>query len=132
MSVFTSSDQLYRCLETLFERLRHQESAMRPLVNSRLIVRLNMSGPKAEVSVNARRRPVQVIYGPNSVRPVLDVNLTADTLHEILLDRLSVREAMSQQRVRVNGPFLKALVLVELFRHGQAVYPTVLRDIGLA
>lgn len=104
---------------------------MRPLISSRLIVRLAMTEPAAEVTVNARRRPVQVTYGSGDVSPTLDVALSADTLHEILLDQLSVRLAMNDQRVRVNGPFLKALVLVELFRHGQTVYPAVWRELDL-
>jgi hypothetical protein len=132
MGFFDDSAHLYLCLEALFNRLREDEVAMQPLVDSRLIIRLNLTDPKAEVTLNARQQPVLLTYGPGGSRPILDVALSAQTLHEILLDELSVREAMNQGKVRLAGPFLKALVLVTFFRSGQQIYHEVLRDLGLA
>lgn len=131
MPFFQDSEQLYTCLRALFERLRQQEEAMRPLTSSRLVIRLRYMQPEAEVTVNARHNPVQVAYGPAASQPVLDVELAADTFHHILLDKLSVRTAMAEKQIRVNGPFMKAMLLVELFRQGQKVYPEILRTRGL-
>lgn len=131
MPFFRDSEQLYACLQALFERLRQREEAMRPLISSRLIIRLRYSQPEAEVTVNARHNPVQVAYGPAVGQPVLDVELAADTFHKILLDELTVRTAIANKQVRVNGPFIKAMLLVELFHQGQKVYPEILRARGL-
>lgn len=131
MPIYQDSEQLYACLRLLFERLRQQDGAMRPLKSSRLVIRLQYTLPAAEVTVDARHNPVQVVYGPAPMRPTLDVSLAADTFHQILLDELSLRTAVSSKQVTMNGPFIKAMPMVELFRQGQRHYAGILREQGL-
>lgn len=131
MPFFQDSEQLYDCLGLLFEQLRQQEEAMRPLKNSRLTIRLRYTQPEAEVTVDARHNPIQVFYGPASARPTLDVTLAADTFHQILLNELTVRGAVMNKQITMNGPFIKAMPMVALFHQGQKLYPDVLHARGL-
>jgi hypothetical protein len=61
----------------------------------------------AEVTIDARKRPLHIVYGPNGLRPELDVALAADTLHRILLGQLSLRKALGRKAVRPRGPGLE-------------------------
>ena len=120
MSFYANAESLYAVLETLFEHLR--EDASNPvdaLVASRLVVRFQLEDPPASITINGRRKPVQVIYGDSPVRPVLEAQLSADTLHHVLLDEISLK---------VRGPVWKTRSMAEILRQGRAYYPQVLRD----
>jgi hypothetical protein len=118
----------------VFTRLETESpQAFRGLKGSRLSLRLKCTGPAAEVML-AGRRPgkIQATYGPARSRPDLDVELSADTLHHILLDTLSMKKAVGGGLVKVRGPAWKLAALVAVIQASRAVYPDVLRRQKLA
>lgn len=133
MIFYEDAPQLYGCLQGLFGRLEAEApQAVEPLLKSRLLVRLHLSQPPAEVTIDARKRPLHIVYGPNGLRPELDVALTADTLHRILLGELSLTKALGRKDVKPRGPAWKTMAMADLFRQAQRLYPQVLREEGLA
>ena len=130
MSYYASTDQLIRRLSRLFERMGAvAPEATRAVSTSRLIIRLNLHEPEAEILINGRSNPAQITYGPASLRPDLDINLPADGLHKILLKELSLKQALASGQMRVRGPIFKTFALEKIFRTGQALYPGILREI---
>jgi hypothetical protein len=132
MSFFADTDQLYSCIQMLFDRIGEEEpGSADAILASRLVIRLCCSGPEAELTINGRQRPLETTFGPSRLRPTLDIELTADTLHRIMLGDLSLASALAHGRLRVRGLVWKTSALAELFYRGQALYPGVLRDQGL-
>lgn len=133
MAFFTDSDQLYACARALFTQIEEEDpSASDAIVASHLVIRLSCTEPDAEFTLNGRRRPVQITYGPAKMRPTMDIELAADTLHRILLSELSLKKAMGNGLLKVRGPVWKVTVLADVFYRGQAIYPQILRDQGLS
>jgi hypothetical protein len=129
MTFYASTGQLQVALHTLLTRLGEQDpGATDAIVASRLVIRVRCTGPSAELTINARQRPVQTIFGPSKLRPSLDIELAADTLHRILLGEQSMKQALANGLLRVQGPVWKAMALAELFRRGQALYLQVLLE----
>jgi hypothetical protein len=96
MPVFQDSSQLNSILRTLFERIYHNDQgSAQTLSGTNLIIRFRTTSPAAEVVINGRKNPAQVIYGKSTLRPDLDVEVTADALHEILLATLPLGKAIS-------------------------------------
>lgn len=81
--------------------------------------------------INGRKKPVSVTYGENRIRPEVDVDLTTDTLHYILLGELRLAKALKTKELKVHGPVRKVLAAAELFHQCQAIYPRILREQGL-
>jgi hypothetical protein len=133
MPFFSDADQLYATAQGLFTSLQEVDPGATDIVlASRLVARLRTTNPTAEITLNGRQRPVQFTYGPARVRPTLDIELSADTLHNILLGELPLKKALGNGKLKVRGQVWKALDLADLFYRGQAVYPQVLSDQGLA
>ncbi len=131
MPFYDSADQLYHCLRTLFGRLGQENpGAGEAVLALRLISRLRISEPAAEITTNGRRRPLLTVYGPSTLRPDLEIEVVGDTLHRILLGELPLKKAVGNGLVKVRGPAWKTLALAELFRQSQAIYPEVLRELG--
>lgn len=129
MPVFSSSEQLYSCAQAVFDRVQAEKpNAADAVFDARLLIRFRCTEPAAEILINGRRRPVDVVYGPVKLRPELDVDLRADTLHEILLGELSLAKALASKAMKVRGPAWKTLALADLFFHAQAIYPDVLKE----
>lgn len=132
MPVYKDSDQLYTNLKLLFERINNQDaSAVRSVEKSRLSIRLRCTQPTAEVFINGRTKPVQITYGQSMKRPDLDVEMSADALHHILLADLPLGKALSSGQMKVHGPILKSIALQDIFHQGQAFYPQILKEQGM-
>jgi hypothetical protein len=132
VAFYADSEQLYSAMGLLFARIENEEpGAADAILASRLVIRMRCTVPEAEITINGRRRPVQTMFGPTSARPTLDIELAADTLHDILMGQLSLRTALGNGLLNIRGPALKAMALADLFRRGQVVYPEILRERGL-
>lgn len=132
MAIFVDSEQFYACTRALFARIAEKDpGAADAILASHLVIRLRSTEPETEITINGRQRPLQTTFGPSRMRPTLDIELAADTLHQIMLGEQSIKKALADGRLKVRGPAWKATALADLFRRGQTLYPEVLREQGL-
>lgn len=132
MPVFQNSDQLYLSLKTLFDRIQSQDpKATRAVSNSKLILRLKTNTPLSEIVINGRVNPPKITYGSTTLRPDVDLELPADALHGILMAELPLSKAIGSGQLKVRGPVIKTFVLQDIFHSGQALYPGILKELGI-
>lgn len=132
MAVYRNSEQFIATLDSLFERVqRDYPQAAEDLEQSKLILRFRCSDPAADILINGRRQPASVTFGENRIRPEVDIALTADTLHGILLGELKLSKALASRALKIRGPARKTLAVTGLFHECQKLYPQVLREKGL-
>jgi hypothetical protein len=133
MTFFADSQQLYACVQALLVRVQEQHpDGADAILASRLVIRLSTSDPELELTINGRRRPVQISYGPSKLRSTLDIEMEADTLHRILLGEQSLKKAFAGGLLKVAGPVWRTADLAVLLDYGRLIYPQVLREQGLA
>lgn len=129
MSFFSSSHQFYITAQALFDQVQAEyPQAAEDIRKVRLLIRFNCSDPEATIMINGRKEPASVTYGENRIRPEVDVGLTADTLHYILLGELGLAKALKTKELKVHGPVRKVLAVTNLFHQCQAIYPRILRE----
>jgi len=131
MARFEDSAQLQNLLQTLFDRIGQVDGAVRSVSKARLIIRLSITQPETAVIFNGRKDPPQISYGASTLRPDLDIQIGADTLHRVLLREMRLRDAIARGLVVPRGPIWKSLVLEDIFHAAQEQYPQVLREHGL-
>lgn len=96
------------------------------LLKAKLCIRFNVSDPEAGLVINAKERPLHIEYGrSNNHKPDLDVDITGEALHQILLGQLSLTKAVGSKKVKPKGPVWKVMALADLFYHAQKIYPAV-------
>ncbi len=133
MAVFTDSEQFYACTRAAFARMAQQDPGAEDIIaRTGMILRLSVFDPPGQITLDGRRKPVQTIIGESTLRPDLEVSMSATTLHRILMGELSGLSALGAGLLKVRGSVLKVLTLGELFHRLQAVYPDILREQGLA
>lgn len=134
MAIYATDEQLYETLRLLFARMAAENAnADASLLKSRLRIRFRCSEPTAVVVFDARERPLQIIYGGEAAKTAvdLDVAVTTDALHEILLGNLRLTKALGSGQLKPNGPVWKVTALADLFHAAQAIYPIVAQEQGL-
>jgi hypothetical protein len=132
MPVFSGSEQVYAVMKSLLNQIGEKDpTAARTLMNSRLILRLRLRQPEAEILINARHNPLEFVYGKSTLRPDLELEITTDAMHYILTGQLRFSKALGSGQLKLHGPVWKAFVLEDIFKHLQALYPSVLRDYGI-
>lgn len=129
MPVYRDAAMLYSVLGETFSQVEKEApdhlDGLKALMASRLIVRLRCTAPSAEITLNGRMRPFGATYGPSTLRADLTVELTGDTLHEVMLDRLSIKKAVADRRIKVHGPVWKLKVLADLIQGARRFYPKI-------
>ena len=131
MAVYTDAEQLYTYVQALFALIAEEEpGAADAVLASRLVIRIRCTEPDAEITINGRRRPLETTFGPSRLRPTLEIDLTADTLHAIMLGELKIRSAVANGQLQARGSIWKAGALADLFRQGQVLYQQVLSEQG--
>lgn len=131
MTIYKNKEQFDQALKALFERIHDDPSVVRTVEKSRLVIRFQFTGPEADIAINGRVKPPQVSSGETKLRPDLDISLTADAFHYILMAELGLRKALSSGQMKVRGPIWKAFVFEEILHRGQAVYPELVREMGI-
>lgn len=132
MAVYRDTEQFYTCTRQLFARIEEMDpNAAAALLQSRLVIRLQLTQPSGELVINGRGTAVTTYFGSNGTKPDLDITLSGDTLHAILLGQLTLTKALGSGKLNVKGPVWKAVVLADLFRQSQTLYPAILREQGI-
>ncbi len=129
MAVYESDKQLYTCFKALFSQIEKEDpAAAESLLKSKMSIRFQCTDPTAAITIDARKKPVDIIYGKSTIKPVLDIGLSADTLHEILLGEIGLSKAIGSGRMKPKGPIWKSVALEPLLHDAQKMYPEVLRN----
>jgi putative sterol carrier protein len=124
--VYESDEQLEEVFVELLERVCARGGRdLDDVVKRKTVVRFRLSEPAVEMLVDGRSAPISVAFGPSEVKATLTIDLTADSLHEVLLGTLPLGKAVSSGRLKVKGSMLKAMRLQGLFHAFQADYPAL-------
>lgn len=127
--VYDSAAQFEQVFTELFDQVASRASGdLDGLVQRRMVVQFRVREPEVELWVDGRQTPPAMSFAPAPVKPTLALDLTADTLHELLLGTLPLGRALRSRRLRVKGSKLKAMQLEDLFHAFQAVYPALAAD----
>jgi hypothetical protein len=127
MGFYPNAASLHACLTHMLARVEHESPEKIALLSAaQLTVRFRFRAPNTQLFFDGRRRPFRISRGESPARADLEAELSADTLHQVLLGRLSVAHAVGSRLIAVRGPVWKAYPLVDLFEAGRQVYPAVL------
>jgi putative sterol carrier protein len=133
VAFFSDTEQFYACTRAVFVRMAEQDPRAGATVSETgMILRLTVTNPPAQITLDGRRNPVQTAFGESPLSPGLELTMAADTLHRILLGQLTGISALGAGLLKVRGPVWRVLALSDLIHHMQDVYPEVLREQGLA
>ncbi len=119
---YESAEQFEALFTKMFEQIA-TDDGMDTLVAEQMVIRFRLREPDVELWVDGRSKPVATSFGPQDLGASLTVDLTANSMHELLLGSLPLGRAMMFRKLKVQGSKSKAMKLENLLHAMQAVYP---------
>jgi len=111
----------------MFDEVADDEG-MDGLVAQEMVINFRLHDPSADIWVDGRRSPVATTFEPIGVEATLTADLSADSMHELLLGTLPLGKAMMFRKLKVSGSKSRALKLEPLLHACQAVYPRIVDE----
>ncbi len=124
---FADAEQLRAVFSEMFEEVA-DDAGMDGLVAQQMVINFRLHDPSADIWVDGRARPVATSFEPIGVDATLTAELSADSMHELLLGTLPLGRAMMFRKLKVSGSKSRALSLEPLLHACQAVYPGIVDD----
>ena len=127
---YDSSETFEALYSQMFEQIATDDpDGMDELVDLQMVIRFRVREPDIELWIDGRSKPVVTSFGPQDLDATLTANLTADSMHELLLGTLPLGKAMLFRKLKVSGSTSKAMKLEGLLHTMQAVYPDLAADL---
>ena len=120
--VYDNADQFQTVFEQMFSDIVDDE-AMGTLVQQQMVIRFRLRNPDVDLWVDGRHEPVTTSFSPLDLEPTLVANLSADSMHKLLLGTLPLGRALLFRKLKVQGSKSKAMQLEPLLHAMQRVYP---------
>ncbi|GMQ79097.1 MAG: hypothetical protein BMS9Abin02_1652 [Anaerolineae bacterium] len=132
MPVYSSAEQLYATFDLLFKEVQTRDSkAAEKVQKAKVLIRFYLQDPEASIIINGRRNPATITFDDMRIRPEVDVKMSADTFHHIILGDERLSKSLANGSMKIRGPARKALALADLFKQCQDLYPEILREQGI-
>lgn len=127
MPYYSDAESYYANMRTLFACVEEKYGrATESIAKARVNIRLRTTAPAADITIMGRDKPVHTVFGENGLKPDLEIDMSADTFHKILLGELSLKTALGNGQLKVKGPIWKAMSLGDLFTVSRWCYPDII------
>ena len=136
MPFYRDAATFYDVMTELFEKVMAQPDGMQPLSDAKVVLRLVITAPQAQLTLDSRANPPRFLKGPTGIeRADVGLRMPADVLHDTFLGKVRLRDAYLSGKIKLDSSPLRALGLLgdltDLFHHMESLYPQVLRQRGL-
>ena len=122
--IYASAAQLEALFARMFDQIETDDpDGMDQLVDEQMVIRFRLRQPDVELWIDGRSKPVQTSFGTQDLKASLTAEMTANSMHELLLGTLSLAKAVLFRTIKVQGSKSKAMKLESLLHAMQAVYP---------
>ena len=122
--IYADADQLIDVYGAMFERVAEDDS-IDDLVEQQMVINFRLNDPTADIWVDGRSRPVVTTFEPIDVDATLTADLSAGSMHELLLGALPLGRALLFRKLKVSGSKSQAMKLESLVHACQSAYPDI-------
>jgi hypothetical protein len=131
MAYFSSSDELNRVMDILWQKIKADPGMSHKLLESKLIVQFKYRDPDGLLTIDCSTgQNMDIIIGHTNLKPVVEMSMKADVAHEFWLGKVNVPLAIMSGKIVSKGPTPKALALLPVIKPAYALYPLVLQEAG--
>ncbi len=129
MPVFRDRQHFFNVMSTLFNRLNAMPNATDDFINSGLTIRLRCHAPEVTTVIYTEEgnelHVIEETEGGINRQVDLELEMTADLIHQIWMDEVRLRDALFRGDIRIKGSPFRVLHLAELFRTAEEIYPDI-------
>lgn len=123
MAAKITTKQLYKGLDTIFMRVQKRKpDSLEMLLEQGLTIQMRLRNPRAIVTLDGSKNPVDIDYGATKKKPDITLKMTTRTLNRIMKDEIGPRKALEEGLIESNDNVRKLRPLFSLLREGEDFY----------
>ncbi|MFK8022626.1 MAG: SCP2 sterol-binding domain-containing protein [Ilumatobacter sp.] len=127
---FADRSQFETLFTQLFDRISAEGSAgIDDLITQRMVICFRVRKPDVELWVDGRTSPIATAFTSQELDATLTVELSGDSLDQLLLGTLSIANALLFRKAKVKGSKSKAIKLENLLHAMQDAYPEISAEV---
>ncbi|HOD14277.1 MAG TPA: hypothetical protein PK307_17640 [Spirochaetota bacterium] len=130
MAVFENTDKMYTVLGSLFNKLVKDPAVGPQFVQAEIVIKFTIDNPSGEIWLSPGNGG-EVICGPSTLAPTIEMSLSGDTCHKFWLQEVSMPIALAKGLIKAKGPLPKVLKLLPLLKPAYESYPAIAKEHGL-
>ena len=135
MTKFESKEQFVEVFNKFWEKATAYDEIMEKLAKSQVVVRFDVEDPEVHMTINFRdpgpSGEIGTLTFDSEVEPEITVWSKSETTNKFWQGKLNTTVAMARGQVKLDGSVAKALGLLSKIKPLYAVYPEVLKEMGL-
>ncbi|TFG99823.1 MAG: hypothetical protein E4H14_20130 [Candidatus Thorarchaeota archaeon] len=135
MVAFESKEQLMEIFNKFWAKATQEAEVMEKMAKSQVVVRFDIEDPEAHMTINFRdpgpNGEIGTLSFDSDVEPEIMVWSKSETTNKFWQNKLSTTVAMARGQVKLEGSVTKALSLLNKIKPLYALYPEVLKEMGL-
>jgi putative sterol carrier protein len=135
MTGFESKEQFQEIFNKFWEKATENTEIMEKLAKSQVVVRFDIEDPSLHMTINFRdpgpNGEIGTLTFDSDVEPEIIVWSKSETTNKFWQGKLNTTVAMARGQVKLDGSVAKALGLLSKIKPLYAVYPEILKEMGL-
>ncbi len=135
MTKFESKEQFQEIFNKFWEKATTYSEIMEKLTKSQVVVRFDVEDPEVHMTINFRDPgpdgEIGTLTFDSDVEPEISVWSKSETTNKFWQGKLNTTVAMARGQVKLDGSVAKALGLLSKIKPLYAVYPEILKEMGL-
>lgn len=129
MAFFSSTEEVQKIMEALWNEIKVNPEIAAPLLQSRLIVQFHYRDPEGRLTIDcADGENMIIVWGEYDKKPIVEMFMKADVAHEFWLGNVNVPVYLISGRIVAKGPVNKALALLPAVKPAFKIYPDIFED----
>lgn len=129
MPIYSTTDELYSVMETLWTYIKSDEHISTKLLDSKLVVRFKYRDPEGSLTIDGSDgKELRFHFGECALVPDVEMTMKSDVAHNFWLGKEPPAVALLQGRIVSRGPVHKALALLPAIRPAFKIYPSMFEE----
>lgn len=135
MPAFESKEQFQEVFNKFWSKATEHTEIMEKLAKSQVVVRFDIEDPEVHMTINFRdpgpNGEIGTLTFDSDVEPEIKVWSKSETSNKFWQGKLNTTVAMARGQVKLDGSLAKALGLLSKIKPLYAVFPEILKEMGL-
>jgi putative sterol carrier protein len=135
MTGFESKEQFERVFNKFWEKATQNSEVVEKLTKAQIVVRFDIEEPEVHMTINFRdpgpNGEIGTLAFDSDASPEIIVWSKSETTNKFWQGKLNTTVALARGQVKLDGSVAKALGLLSKIKPLYAIYPEVLKELGL-
>ena len=135
MTGFESKEQFQEVFNKFWEKAIQDSEVVEKLTKAKIVVRFDIEEPEVHMTINFRdpgpNGEIGTLAFDSDASPEIIVWSKSETTNKFWQGKLNTTVALARGQVKLDGSVAKALGLLSKIKPLYAIYPEVLKELGL-